>query len=1112
MGRKKLMIFLKRLAIFPLLGVFFIPILARGQSGRQVYNLRAQEHEIRKIKGNFDEIRMDGFYSYSVPGFPDLPAKLYYIALPPDVDEYSIEVDYSAKGLVDLGSYRIKEISPLFSYKDNKQIIGDKAEIYPQNNFFPEKTVEYLGFSQMRKWRLVRLRYTPFQYNPDTKNLLYIPRVEVRITYEQKGDSYVSDEELADTVMDERAREIVMNYSESYEWYNPRGHSSRSSTKYDYVIITTNTIKYGYSHYLSGTFLSHLKNKGYNPLIVTETDFGGLTGQYPNGTAEKMRKWLQNHYLSYGIKYVLFIGNPDPLNPEITGDAVGDIPMKACLGRGSDYFYADLTGNWDLDGDGLFGEYYDDSGTGGVDFVNEVYVGRIPYYSGADDLVSVIHKIRDYGKTSHILWRRSALLPTSYQDPSTDGAYWAEAMISGYLTGAGFTNWTMYQQGSACTAADSTFTSDEELRGGRTLSRWSSNDYGMVWWQGHGSDTGTLIGWSGCWDGNIMTSTDVTSLDDNHPAFVFQSSCNNGAPDASNNLGKSLLYDGAIATVCTNETSWYGGGDWSTTWKYVCDDRSIGYYYGEELVTNNKTAGEALYDVKSDMGVNDTGAWKWDAWKNLFGYNLYGDPSVSILENGLGPALDNNNLLFLTLGDGTAVWYHQISTFYHDGDAAQSGNINDNETVSIYTTVKGPGLLKFYWQVSSELNHDFLSFYIAGILRDQISGEKGWAQKTYKIPSGLQSLRWSYEKDSSGSSGYDCGWVDKVEYWTLQEDLIGSWTGEGIYYRNTETGKWVKMGPPGNMVAVGDLDGDETGDVLWSKTSSGFWAKHSGTGSWSKLSTAPASDIASGDMNGDGRADAVGIWTSGVYYKNSIGGAWIKVGPVGDRIATGDLDGDGTDDLLWSKTGEGVWVKHSSTAKWKKLCVAPALSMASGDMNGDGRDDLVGTWTTGTYYKNSIGGAWVKMGPPGDMVAVGDLDGDGTDDLLWSKTGDGVWVKHSSTAKWMKLCGTTPVDMNAGLMRGGINPWPSASLGGYIELPSPMGGGYGEGPGNLPVFDDLSNEGPGGLYFIYSEEENLVPHEKPTQKMLRHPGPGEVGFRCIEEENIIPKKEPKTRY
>ena len=46
---------------------------------------------------------------------------------------------------------------------------------------------------------------------------------------------------------------------------------------------------------------------------------------------------------------------------------------------------------------------------------------------------------------------------------------------------------------------------------------------------------------------------------------------------------------------------------------------------------------------------------------------------------------------------------------------------------------------------------------------------------------------------------------------------------------------------------------------------------------------------------------------------------------------------------------------------WTMLTPAAAIDMTSGDMNGDGRDDLVGNWTSGVYYKDTVGGAWVKI-------------------------------------------------------------------------------------------------------------------------------------------------------
>jgi len=127
-----------------------------------------------------------------------------------------------------------------------------------------------------------------------------------------------------------------------------------------------------------------------------------------------------------------------------------------------------------------------------------------------------------------------------------------------------------------------------------------------------------------------------------------------------------------------------------------------------------------------------------------------------------GEAVDNTALSWTTEGD--ADWFGQEDTYYCDGDAAECGDIGDDEESCIQTSVSGPGTLSFYWMVSSEEGHDYLRFYVDDVQQDSISGSTSWTQKTYSIDSGTHSLRWCYTKDDSGSSGEDCGWLDKVEF------------------------------------------------------------------------------------------------------------------------------------------------------------------------------------------------------------------------------------------------------------------------------------------------------------------------------------------------------------
>ena len=42
-----------------------------------------------------------------------------------------------------------------------------------------------------------------------------------------------------------------------------------------------------------------------------------------------------------------------------------------------------------------------------------------------------------------------------------------------------------------------------------------------------------------------------------------------------------------------------------------------------------------------------------------------------------------------------------------------------------------------------------------------------------------------------------------------RDDLLGTWDGQGVYYRDSATGTWVKMASPATLITTGDIDGDD---------------------------------------------------------------------------------------------------------------------------------------------------------------------------------------------------------------------------------------------------------------------------------------------------------------
>jgi hypothetical protein len=128
----------------------------------------------------------------------------------------------------------------------------------------------------------------------------------------------------------------------------------------------------------------------------------------------------------------------------------------------------------------------------------------------------------------------------------------------------------------------------------------------------------------------------------------------------------------------------------------------------------------------------------------------------------LATALDTPTLTWTT-GGGRSWAGQETST--HDGvDAAQSGAIVDEQQTWMETIVQGPGVLRFWWKVSSEESFDEFQFHVDGFEQAAISGEVDWSEGVFHIPAGPHTLRWTYAKDIDTSGGQDLAWLDEVSF------------------------------------------------------------------------------------------------------------------------------------------------------------------------------------------------------------------------------------------------------------------------------------------------------------------------------------------------------------
>lgn len=181
---------------------------------------------------------------------------------------------------------------------------------------------------------------------------------------------------------------------------------------WNYVLITTDHIATNSAGL--DDYVAHKTGQGWSILVKTVES---IEAEYTKALrpelfettderADRIKAFLKDKYAEYGIEYLMLIGNPDPDDVLSASDSVGDVPMKFCYPDEhsnkyygpTDRFYSDLTGSWDKDGDGLFGEYAGDLGAGGVTLSSpDVIVGRIPWYTtDLTGLDSIFEKIMAY--------------------------------------------------------------------------------------------------------------------------------------------------------------------------------------------------------------------------------------------------------------------------------------------------------------------------------------------------------------------------------------------------------------------------------------------------------------------------------------------------------------------------------------------------------------------------------------------------------------------------------------------------------------------------------------------------------------------------------------------
>ena len=236
-------------------------------------------------------IIMDEVFLPNEAGAPNLPALSRYLAIPEGASAKIVvkEIEYEI-----LKNVNIAPAPPIPLDTDRNPPLATKdASIYSRDAFYPQQPVQLSEVTQIRGVDAVMLGVVPFQYNPVSKELKVISKLEVTLTIEG-GTGTFGEERLRSRWFDPILRQTFLNYEALPEIdYSKRTHQKGNSITdgCEYLIVIPNDPAWL-------PFAQQIKDfrtkQGISTEIVTLAEIGGYS-------AAELESYFNNAYNTWAI-------------------------------------------------------------------------------------------------------------------------------------------------------------------------------------------------------------------------------------------------------------------------------------------------------------------------------------------------------------------------------------------------------------------------------------------------------------------------------------------------------------------------------------------------------------------------------------------------------------------------------------------------------------------------------------------------------------------------------------------------------------------------------------------------------------------------------------------
>jgi hypothetical protein len=313
-------------------------------------------------------------------GRPDLPLVGERLGLPPGLRLAAVEI--IALETVPLAQgVRLPSALLMRPGVDSLERSAPDPAIFGREGFVPEPLVQVGAQGFERGQNLAYLVVAPVRWNPATGELERVERVRVRLVLEPTSERPLERERVVPGWEDGGVGSVapgaraaqptaLIGGVRQAEPFKATQLPSLLGSPVAYVIITNDEMAPAFQQ------LADWKTQSGVPAVVRTISF--IKQEYPFGSddAERVRLFLRDAYSRWGTKWVLLGGDTDVIPTRFAHTTYygGEIIS-------TDLYFSCLDGNWNADGDSVYGEgcvSYPPAPGDSADLLPEVYVGRAP--------------------------------------------------------------------------------------------------------------------------------------------------------------------------------------------------------------------------------------------------------------------------------------------------------------------------------------------------------------------------------------------------------------------------------------------------------------------------------------------------------------------------------------------------------------------------------------------------------------------------------------------------------------------------------------------------------------------------------------------------------------